>query len=905
MTPTTLRCESLVNPIGLDITQPRLSWILPPSSRRSLSQTAWQVLVASTPEQLAADHGDLWDSGRVEGDASIQVRYAGAPLVSRTRCHWKVRIWDETGTVANWSEPATWELGLLEKSDWKADWISSPLAGGHRAQIPAPYLRKEFFLNDKIATARLYVTARGLYEFSLNGQRVGNDVFTPGDTDYLKRIQYQVYDVTSLVKPGANAAGAILGDGWYCGYIAWRQRQFYGERPSLLAQLEITFADGTRTVIASDTTWKTAFGPILEADFLQGETYDARREMPGWDCAGFDDSAWWKTLVLPDEGAKRVALRGPTVRRQIELSPVAMPQRSGDSIFDFPQPKDPIFDLGQNMVGWIRLKVTAPAGTTLRIRYGEMLDQYGCLYVANLRSARATDYYTCKGGGEEVWEPRFTFHGFRYVEVAGLRGDVTPAMVTGIVLYSDIRPTGQFECSDPLLNQLQKNIQWGQRGNFVDIPTDCPQRDERLGWMGDAQVFIRTAAFNFDVAGFFTKWQNDIADSQAPTGELPPFAPNLHDRNVGNPSDGGPAWADAGVICPWTIYLCYGDTGLLAEHYDSMRRFVDSMKAAAPDFIRSHPDRVPWGGFGDWLALDGSKGCEGLTPKDLIGTAFFAHCARLMQRIATVLGKLEDVAEYQALFEKIRAAYQKRFLTPEGLVTSGTQTSCVLTLQFDLAPEALRSVILNVLVRSIEKNGNRLATGFVGTSYLPHVLSNGGRTDVAYRLLHQKQWPSWLYAVTQGATTIWERWDGWTKEKGFQTTEMNSYNHYAYGAIGEWLYGTVAGLEIDPARPGYKHAVVKPQPGGELTWAKASLATPYGELSSRWEIQKGELSLEVVVPSNATATVYVPAAEGETVTESGQPAAEAPGVEAAGWENGAAVYRVGSGNYRFGVRRGE
>ena len=901
--PASLRCESLINPLGLDVAQPRLSWILPASDRRSLSQSAYQILVASSGERLAKNQGDLWDSSRVESDASTHIRYAGAPLPSRARCFWKVKIWDETGAESAWSEVAKWEMGLLETGDWKAQWIASSLAGGHRSQLPAPYLRREFTIDREVASARLYVTARGLYEFSLNGERVGEDLFTPGDTDYLKRIQYQVYDVTAQLRPGVNAAGAILGDGWYCGYIAWRARQFYGDRPSLLAQLEILFADGTKTVITSDEAWKTAFGPILEADFLQGEIYDARREMPGWDCAGFDDSAWWKVAILADEGAARVGMRGPTVRRQIELPTVAMPKLKENSIFDFPQPQNPTFDLGQNMVGWIRLKVTAPAGTTLRIRYGEMLDENGCLYVANLRSARATDYYTCKGGGEEVWEPRFTFHGFRYVEVTGLPGEATPAMVTGIVLYSSIAPTGQFACSDPLLNQLQQNIQWGQRGNFLEIPTDCPQRDERLGWMGDAQVFIRTAAFNFDVAGFFTKWQNDIADSQAPTGELPPFAPNLHDRNAGNPSDGGPAWADAGVICPWTIYLCYGDTGLLAEHYDSMRRFVDSMKAAAQDFIRSHPDKVPWGGFGDWLALDGSKGCEGLTPKDLIGTAFFAHCARLMQQIATVLGKPQDAAEYAALFEKIRAAYQARFLTPEGLVASGTQTSCVLTLHFDLAPEALRPVILHALVRSIEKNGNKLATGFVGTSYLPHVLSRGGRLDVAYRLLHQKRWPSWLYAVTQGATTIWERWDGWTKEKGFQTTEMNSYNHYAYGAIGEWLYGTVAGLEIDPACPGYKHAIVKPQPGGELTWAQARLATSYGELSSRWEIQDGVLHLAITVPSNTTATLFVPAAQGSPVTESGRPAAEAPGVKAVGWEDGAAVYRLGAGSYEFRVCR--
>jgi len=891
MNPSSLRCESLTNPLGLDVSQPRLSWILPPSTRRGVQQSAFQILVASTPELLADAQGDLWDSGRIESDASIQVRYAGKPLPSRTRCYWKVRVWDETGTGSDWSEAAKWEMGLLEAGDWKAEWIGSPVAGGHRASLPVPCLRKEFTLDRPVASARLYVTARGLYEFSLNGQQVGNDVFTPGWTDYAKRIQYQVYDITHLLHPGANAAGALLGDGWYCGYTCWNPRQHYGERPSLLAQIEVEFADGTRATILSDGTWKTMFSPILEADFLAGEVYDARKEMPGWNAAGFDASAWWNVLVVPDQGAKRMAMRGPTVQRQVELKPVSV------------LPGNQLFDLGQNMVGWVRLKVTAPAGTTLQIRYGEMLEN-GRLYVANLREIRATDYYTCKGGGEEVWEPRFTFHGFRYVELSGFPDgcQIAPDMVTGIVVHSAMPPSGEFECSDPLINQLQKNIQWGQRGNFLDVPTDCPQRNERLGWTGDAQVFIRTAAFNFDVAPFFTKWQNDLADAQLPSGGFPYVAPN-----VMGPTDGGPAWSDAGVICPWTIYLCYGDTGLLSEHYASLQRYIASLKAGALDLIRSHPDNTLTGflggGCGDWLALDGSSsgwgGCEGQTPKDLIGTAFFAYSTRLLGRIATILGKSADAAEYAALFEQVRASYQRRFITPDGLVASGTQTACVLTLQFDLAPESLRPKILEALIRHIEKNGNKLATGFVGTSYLPHVLTRGGRIDVAYQLLHQKDWPSWLYAVTQGATTIWERWDGWTKEKGFQDVGMNSFNHYAYGAIGEWLYSTVAGLDLDPAHPGYKHAIVKPRPGGGLTRAHAGLLTSYGKLSSSWKIENDALQLEVEVPPNTTATIYVPAGQGEPVTEGGRPAAEAPGVMAEGWTDGAAVYRVGSGSYKF------
>lgn len=891
MKPENLRCETLVDPRGLDLPTPRLSWMIPASTKRGVFQSSWQVLVSSSRERLDADEGDLWDSGRVNGADTVYISYAGAPLSSRECCHWKVRVWDESGAVSEWSEPAFWEMGFLHRDDWNAEWIASPLAGGARSAMPAPYFRKEFTIDREIASARLYVTARGLYEFSFNGTRVGEDIFAPGDTDYRKRIQYQVYDVTGLLRPGVNTAGAILGDGWYCGYLVWRNRQFYGERPSLLAQIEVRFADGGRLVIPTDATWKTAVGPILESDFLQGEIYDARREMPGWDREGFDDRAWWDALVVADEGAKRVGMRGPTVRRQKELAPVALLNAETPL---------PIFDLGQNMVGWVRIKVKAPAGKTLRIRFGEMLDRDGTLYTTNLRSARVTEYYTCKGADEEIWEPRFTFHGFRYVEIMGLPGKPEPDMVTGVVLHSAIQPTGEFECSDPLVNQLQRNIQWGQRGNFVDIPTDCPQRDERAGWMGDAQVFIRTAAFNFDVAGFFAKWMNDVSDAQTPTGELPMVAPDVvHEPDNPNPSDGGPAWAEAGIICPWTVYLCYGDRGILAEHYDMMRRFVESLKASAEDYIRCLPGCGYWEGFGDWLALDGCKDRFGLTPKDLIGTAFFAYAARLMNRIAKVLGKEADAEEYETLFQAIRKAYQARFITREGLLIGGTQTAQVLTLYFDLAPADLRETILQALVRNIENNGNRLSTGFVGTSYLPLVLTEGGRTDVAYRLLNQKQWPSWLYAVTQGATTIWERWNGWTQENGFENPSMNSFNHYAYGAVGEWLYASVAGLNIDDLQPGYKHVIIKPNPGGGLTWAGASLETPYGKLSHRWELKDGALKMELVVPPNTSATVYVPTKEGVPVMEGNRPAAEADGVETAGRLDGANIYKIGSGTYCF------
>ncbi len=499
-----------------------------------------------------------------------------------------------------------------------------------------------------------------------------------------------------------------------------------------------------------------------------------------------------------------VATNGPAVKRQEVLRPVNIRE-----IPDFVNQRW-IFDLGQNMVGWVRLRVRGEKGVTVSIRYAEILNPDGTLYTANLRTARNTDYYTLKGGEEEVWEPHFLFHGFRYVELLGFPGIPTEETVTGIVIHSDIPPTGTFECSDPLINQLQHNIVWGQKGNFVDVPTDCPQRDERLGWTGDAQVFIRTAAFNMNVAGFFTKWTRDLEDAQYPDGAYPAVAPN---PSVWSIRDGGPAWADAGVICPWTIYQCYGDTHLLEAHYASMQRFIEFLSQTSQDGLRCYTGYTGWLGFGDWLALDGSDGREGGTSKELIGTALFAYSSHLLAKIAHILGKGEDAERYDKLSKQVSEAFVKRFVLPDGTLKGGTQTSYVLALQFDLLPQDLRAIAAAELVRNIRQRDNHLSTGFVGTPYLNWVLSEVDHLDTAYALLKQTTWPSWLYSVTQGATTIWERWDGWTHDKGFQDPGMNSFNHYAYGAVGAWMYAVIGGIDLDPEQPGYKHIIMRPNPG--------------------------------------------------------------------------------------------
>ncbi|RPJ23840.1 MAG: alpha-L-rhamnosidase, partial [Chloroflexi bacterium] len=670
--------------------------------------------------------------------------------------------------------------------------------------------------------------------------------------------------------------------------------QRYVDRPQFLAQIVLTYSDGSQEIIATDHSWKVTQGPILESDMLMGESYDARRELTDWCKSGYADGSWWTAEVFSAHGSALVATNGPTVKRHEALQPVNIRE-----IPDFVNQRW-IFDLGQNMVGWVRLRVCGEKGTTITIRYAEVLNPDGTLYTANLRTARNTDHYTLKGSEEEeVWEPHFTFHGFRYVELLGFPGIPTEETVTGIVIHSDMPSTGTFECSDPLINQLQHNIVWGQKGNFVDVPTDCPQRDERLGWTGDAQVFIRTAAFNMNVAGFFTKWARDLEDAQYPDGAYPAVAPNPSAWTIG---DGGPAWADAGVICPWTIYQCYGDTRLLEAHYASMQRFIEFLSQTSRDELRCYSEYTGWHGFGDWLALDGSDGREGGTSKELIGTAFFAYSSQLLARIAHILGKDGDAERYGNLSRQVREAFVKRFVLTDGTLEGGTQTSYVLALHFDLLPRDLRSIAVAELVRNIGQRDNHLSTGFVGTPYLNWVLSQMDHLDTAYALLKQTTWPSWLYSVTQGATTIWERWDGWTHNKGFQDPGMNSFNHYAYGAVGAWMYAVIGGIDLDPDQPGYKHIIMHPQPGGGLAYATAELHSLYGIIRSAWTLENDKFDWRIAIPANTTATVYVPAKDVSHVTENGYSVEKAQGITFLRMENGFAVFGVVSGVYIFTSR---
>ncbi|MGB2967943.1 MAG: glycoside hydrolase family 78 protein, partial [Phycisphaerae bacterium] len=831
LAPARLRCEYHTNPLGIDVAAPRLSWIVE-SDRRGARQTACQVLVASSEENLAAGKGDLWDTGKVASEETLHLAYAGKPLRSRMRCHWKVRAWDERDRPSEWSVPALWTMGLLEVSDWQAKWI------GYDGPAACPHLRKAFAVERPVRRATVYATALGLYELRLNGRRVGRDRFTPGWTDYHTRCYYRTYDVTDLLRDGENVVGAILAPGWYAGHVGLVGPHVYGRTPWLLAQLEIEYADGSTETVATDKSWRAAEGPIVETDLLMGETHDARREVPGWDGPGFDAADWAPVDLKGRMDAEIGASPGVPVRVHEEMAPARMTQ---------PKPGAWVFDFGQEFPGWVRLKVRGRAGEKVVLRFAEMLEPDGTVHTANLRSAKCTDAYVLRGGGEEVWEPRFTYRAFRYVEVTGWPGEPGPDALVGVVAHSAVPRAGAFECSNPLLNRLQENVVWTQRANFLEVPTDCPQRDERLGWTGDAQIFIRTATYNADAAAFFAKWLVDLGDAQRADGAFPDVAPLGLWHGAGTA-----AWGDAGTICPWTCYEVYGDVRFLERHYGGMVRWVEYLKANSRGLLR------PAEGYGDWLSIQAD------TPKDVLATAYFALSTRLTAKAAAVLGRENDREKYEALFEDIQAAFNKAYVAGDGRIKGDTQTGYVLALQFDLLPDDLRRRAARHLVEDIKKRDTHLSTGIVGLKDLMTVLAKIGEDDVAYQLLLNDTFPSWGYEIKHGATTIWERWNGWTEEKGLHDPGMNSFCHYAFGAVGEWLFSTVAGIEA--AAPGFKRIVVRPRPGGGLEWTRAQYESVHGLVASAWKVEGKGLAISVTIPANTTAEVHVPAGRAEDVT---------------------------------------
>ena len=1053
-TATHLRCEYRGAPEGIGETHPRLGWIIETNAEmRAVRQSAYQILVASSPEQLARDNGNLWDTGKVSSDQMQQIEYAGQPLSARQQCWWKIRLWDEAGNPTAWSKPAHWSIGLLAANDWQAQWIgldASPLkneatldretrthigrqpwvyadlpvsktgplsaclrgtfaidpahkpvnallalvpdqrctvtlngslvasltrweqlspidvtvqlvtgknaigldivqhdghppaalgslllrfADGTTQNIsvdtswkfspapaadwtksnfddstwkpviappgkrnpwdgppqtftywlpPASMLRKSFSVTKPVRRATIYSTALGAYELHLNNARISHDYLAPGWTDFHARVQYQTYDLTAQIKPGKNIVGALLCDGWYASVLGYTgQRYFYGGYPRFLAQLEIEYVDGSRDTIATDGTWHgTTDGPVRSADLMQGCAYDARLQRDGWADAKFDDTNWQPVST----GLRAVDPQKPLTKFVIEAAN-AEPSRISDELpalaLTEPRPGAYTFDLGQNMVGWVRLKVSGRPSQKIMVRHGEMLNPDGSLYTSNLRGANATDTYVLRGSGTETLEPYFTFHGFRYVEITGLETKPSLDAVTGVVVHSAMERTGTFECSSPPINQLFNNVIWGQKGNYVEVPTDCPQRDERAGWSGDAQFFIRTGTYNFNIAAFMGRWLTTLAiDSQLPEGSIANVAPAFSSLWA------SPGWGgDAVIISVHTLYRVYGDTRIVRDKYDSMARYLAWLSSEKKDSaIRLHQ-------LGDHLNLGGGANLE------VIGKAHLAYLNQLMAELALAIGRTDDAARYTTAQAQAKTEFQRDFTLPDGSIRDSSQTGYALAFSMDLLKNETKAAVTAKFVEEIKKFDWHLATGFIGTPRLLPALHLAGRDDIAYRLLLQETFPSWLFQVNNGATTIWERWDGWTPEKGFQTIAMNSFNHYSFGSVAEYLYRHVAG--VDAGTPGFRSIVIQPTLGEGLTWARAAYDSISGRIVSAWKRDGANLTLDVEIPPNTQAIIYVPATSADVVQEGGQPAASAKGVTLLRYENSAVTYRIGSGQYHF------
>lgn len=916
LTPVNLRTEYKIDPV-VDAENPRLSWELT-SEIRGQVQTAYQILVATSTELLEAGKADLWDSEQVSSNATNQVEYAGKPLQSRTACFWKVRSWDKNGNVGAWSSVAKWEMGLLKKADWQAEWIGNDLTALSKGKTyhlpPSPYFRKETELKTGVKSARLYVTSLGLYEFQINGKRIGNDYFTPGWTDYNKRVYYQTYDITSNVSEGKNAFGAILADGWYAGYLGYALlignpvvRNFYGDVPLLKAQIEIEYSNGEKEMIATDPSWKTNHGPIVEADILNGETYDANLEFDNWSSPGFDDSNWKNSSIYPDKADRELeSYPGNPIQVFQEITAKTVTAKPGGKY---------IFDLGQNFAGIVRLKVKGSKGDVITMKFGEMLFPNGDIMIENLRKARATDTYILKGSPEgETWTPRFTYHGFQYVEVSGFRAEPTTDAITGIVLTSATPEVGSFETDNKMVNQLYHNIGWTQRSNYFDVPTDCPQRDERLGWTGDAQAYVQSATFNNDISAFYAKWLVDLNDAQRADNSYPLYAPAPNVRITDTYS---PGWSEAGIVCPYTIYKTYGDTKMIRQFWPNMVAYLKFMEEKSKgEYVykeRSFEDISPKGGYGDWLSV-GKK-----TPPDLLASIYFAYSASLMQEMALAIDEKADAEYFGNVFAKAKQAFAThytdgagRFRTDAAAYGNGdgyvdgnlgfdghTQTAYANAIYMKILSHENAMKAGNFIKELIDENGGKLSTGFLGVKPLLPALSATGHTDEAYKLLLSEEYPSWGFEVVNGANTIWERWNSYIKGEGFTNNAgMNSFNHYAFGSVNEWMFGNMAGIKVGQA--GYRTFTIKPEIAKEgINYTKATYHSINGEIVSSWKKEGTQIILQISVPVNTIANVFIPATGQDKVLENGRAVANNPDLKLKGFSDGYLNLEIGSGVYQF------
>ncbi|GAA3768133.1 glycoside hydrolase family 78 protein [Plantactinospora mayteni] len=836
VTPNAPTAEQHRVPLGIGEARPRLSW-------RTTAPSGWQ----QEAYELEIARGGQVTVVRVDSADQILVPWPNEPLRSRESGIIRVRVHGRDVT-SPWSEPTTVEAGLLEPDDWTAVPVGAGWPEEAESDERRPSLvRRSFQIDGEVVAARLYSSAHGLYEVEINGRRVGDDAMSPGWTVYPRRLRYYTYDVTDHIGQGENVIGSWLGDGWYRGRLGWRGgfRNLFGGDLSLIAQLEVRYADGSTQVIATDETWRAAASPILHSGNYDGEAYDAREELTGWSEPGFDDRSWSPVAIRYRDPATLVAPMGPPVRCTEEVRPVAVLRTpAGARVLDF----------GQNLVGRPRIRVGGTRGDRVTMSTAEVL-QDGEIYRRPLRDAKSTDSYILAGREVEEWEPRFTFHGFRYLQVDGWAGNLDQAVASGDIVarvyHTDMIRTGSFECSEPLLNRLHENVVWSMRGNFLDVPTDCPQRDERVGWTGDIQVFAPTAAFLYDCSGMLASWLVDLAIEQLPDGTVPWYVPVIPARHMWTPIRPGAGWGDAAVLTPWALYQRFGDIQILNRQYPSAKAWVDLVDKLAGD------DHLWDEGFqlGDWLdpSAPPDAPAAATTDRYLVATAYFAQSARILARIAETIGETDDAVQYHRLADQVRAAFAGRYLTGSGRLKSDTQTAYALAIVFDLLPEGQATLAGQRLAELVAAGGNRIGTGFLGTPVVTDALSQTGQLTAAYNLLLERDCPSWLYPVSQGATTIWERWDSMLPDGTVNPGQMTSFNHYAFGAIADWLHRVVAG--IAPAAPGYREILFRPRPGGDLTHAAAAHETPYGRAAISWELADRTLRVEVVVPTGARATL--------------------------------------------------
>ncbi|WP_339713986.1 family 78 glycoside hydrolase catalytic domain [uncultured Kriegella sp.] len=887
-----LRVEYHENPEGIDIEKPRFSWVLT-GEGRSRYQSAYRIIVASSLAELEKDHANIWDSGKTTSNQTNQITYSGSSLSSNTKYYWKVKVWDEAGQESRWSEAAHWSMGLLRFSQWKGLFIGHDVGYDKTDKYdslylpPARYLRKSFKTSKKIKRAIAHTTALGLYELRLNGKKVGDSYLLPGWTDYNKRLHYQTFDITDQIQQGENVIGAIIADGWYAGYVGYallvrldKVREFYGVNPSFMGQIHLEYEDGTSEIIASDRSWKTSQGPTREADILMGETYDARLENSGWDSNGFDDRTWKAPKIYTYPNGRLQAHPGTLIKNTERLRPIALTE---------PQPGTFVFDLGKNIAGIASLRVEGAKGTKVQLRFGEILKSDGNIQTENLRQARATDTYILKGEGVETWQPKFTYHGFQYVEVTGYPGKPDLNAITGLVLSSIETDASTFNSSNAMNNTLFENIKTTQSANFIEVPTDCPQRDERLGWTGDAQTYMRSATYNADVAAFMTKFLVDLDDAQRWYGAYPNFAPFPYSR----PDQYSPAWMDAGVIIPYNMYKVYNDTRILEYMYDGMQKFMQFQADASTGYLR------PGGGnnWGDWLSVNEK------TSNDFVGASFYGYDAKLMAEMAEALGKTEDFKKYASLFKSIKKAFTEKYILANGHTTEDTQTSYALALYFDLYPEALAQKGADRLAQKIKANGNKFTTGFLGTKHVMLALSKYGHNELAYTLFKQTEYPSWGYSVVNGSTSIWERWNSYTKDDAVNSdlnAKMNSFSHYAFGSVAEWMFQHAIGIDTEDS--GYRNIIIKPAISQQMNHLRGSYQSINGTIASAWHWKGDKFTMNIEIPINTTAKVHLPTKNMSGIKEGNKRISNISDIKVLQSNDHETILQVGSGRYSFSAK---